>query len=58
MSPENNTPARTNSQTGAAHGHTVPMTPVEPSSREHGPGAVTSEDRARIAEEASRQEDA
>lgn len=40
------------------HGHTGPTTPAEDVSREAPPTAVPPEDKARIAEEASREEDA
>lgn len=40
------------------HGHVGPATPAEDASREADPAVVPPEDKARIAEEASRQEDA
>lgn len=40
------------------HGHTGPTTPAEDISREASPTAVPPEDKAKIAEEASREEDA
>lgn len=40
------------------HGHTGPTTPAEDASREANPAVVTPEDKAKIAEEASREEDA
>jgi len=40
------------------HGHTGPTTPAEDASREANPAIVTPEDKAKIAEEASREEDA
>lgn len=40
------------------HGHTGPTTPAEESSQDASPAAVPPSDRAKIAEEASRQEDA
>jgi hypothetical protein len=40
------------------HGHTGPTTPAEETSRDASPEAVPPADRARIAEAASREEDA
>ena len=40
------------------HRHTGPTTPAEEASRQAHPDAVPPEDRAKIAEEASREEDA
>ncbi len=40
------------------HGHTGPVTPAEDWAREADPQVVTPEEKARIAEEASRAEDA
>ncbi len=40
------------------HGHTGPTTAAEDASREAPPATVPPQDRKRIAEEASRQEDA
>ncbi|HEX5379687.1 MAG TPA: hypothetical protein VFW47_14010 [Phenylobacterium sp.] len=52
MRPDDKTPPR------PIHGHTGPTTPAEDGSREAEPGAVSPADMARIAEEASRAEDA
>lgn len=40
------------------HGHTGPTTPAEDSSRQAHPSAVPPSDKSKIAEEASREEDA
>ena len=40
------------------HGYTGPTTPAEDAAREAPPAAVPPQDKKRIAEEASRQEDA
>lgn len=40
------------------HGHTGPTTPAEDGAREASPEAVPPEDKAKIAEAASREEDA
>ena len=40
------------------HGHVGPTTPAEDASREADPAVVPPEDKAKIAEEASREEDA
>ena len=58
MSPDNGTAATANSPIGGPHGHTGPTTPAEQASGEATLDAVPAEDRIRIAEEASRQEDA
>lgn len=43
---------------GKIHGHTGPTTPAEDTSRQASPDAVPPSDLSKIAEEASRQEDA
>lgn len=46
------------SDTKTVHGHTGPTTPAEDRSREADDSVVSSDEKARIAEEASRAEDA
>jgi hypothetical protein len=58
MAPENTPLPPAKGAPGAPHGHTGPTTPAEQSAREAPPEVVPAEDRTRIAEEASRQEDA
>jgi len=56
MAPEN--PPHPPVEKPYPHGHTGPTTPAEQSVRETPAEIVPTEDRTRIAEEASRQEDA
>jgi hypothetical protein len=58
MAPENTPPPPVKGASAGVHGHTGPTTPAEQSAREAASEAVPAEDRTRIAEEASRQEDA
>lgn len=58
MAPENTPRPPAEDAPAGPHGHTGPASPAEQSVGEAAPEAVPVEDRIRIAEEASRQEDA
>jgi hypothetical protein len=51
-------PGRAKSKPKSIHGHTGPTTPAEDRSRDADPAIVSGADKAKIAEAASREEDA